>query len=524
MRKTSCRSRLVRLSHSAFGCLAGFVFLILQSSDLSAQYQPASSDPFWLAQQQPATIEPNAPNPDSKTSLPINEKLAPTADEFDKLKKRIDELEKAIQGKAKSEGAKSDGDKADSKKSETRKKEAGAKDSDKKIGEGWTDVSTEKWTVKLGGHVQLDYVNWAQADNAIPNTQDYFEFRRLRLVADGTGYGVYDFRLQMTLEPESQGESAPGVVTSPDVKDAYFTMNEIPVIGRMRVGNFFVPFSLEQVTNDTNNVFMERSIPTQGVFAADREVGIAFYNCNDTKRVTWTSGLFLDSVSEATKERLDDNQGCRVSGRLTWLPYYDEPSNGRYLIHTGIGVLYTHDQDKRVRFRARPQIHEGTRIIDSGVLSADDYTTGNLESAIVWGRVAVQSEAFISSIHNLNGSTNQANGAYVHTSYFLTGENRIFDPFGQHGAQFARNVPYTNFFLTPGGNGWGGWEAKARWSHLDLNDLNAGQYNDFTFGLNWYWSDRVRMMFDWIHPITSQQSVFGATQSDILASRFDFNW
>ena len=425
----------------------------------------------------------------------------PTTSELEQLKKRIDELERTNKSDTKSKA----------KSSSNSKDVPGA-------------VSPDKWTVKLGGHVQMDYINWAQADPAIPNTEDYFEFRRLRLVADGTGYGVYDFRLQMTLEPESQGESLPGVVTSPDVKDAYFSLNEIPLLGRMRIGNFFVPFSLEQVTNDTNNIFMERSIPTQGVFTAEREVGLAFYNCNEAKSVTWSSGIFLDSISEATKQRLDDNQGGRVSGRLTWLPYYDEPSNGRYLVHTGIGVLYTHDQDKRVRLRARPQIREGTRIIDSGVLLADATTTGNVESAIVWGRFAVQSEAFLSNVHQLDGTTNQVSGAYLHTSFFLTGENRIFDRFGQHGAQFARNVPNTNFFLSRTGNGWGAWEAKARWSNLDLNNLNAGQYNDFTLGCNWYWSDRVRMMFDWIHPITSQQAVFGTTNSDILASRFDFNW
>ena len=49
----------------------------------------------------------------------------------------------------------------------------------------------------------------------------------------------------------------------------------------MRIGNFFVPFSLEQVTNDTNNIFLERAIPSQGVFAADRELGIAFYNATE---------------------------------------------------------------------------------------------------------------------------------------------------------------------------------------------------------------------------------------------------
>lgn len=111
-------------------------------------------------------------------------------------------------------------------------KKSDAPKSDKKPGdakktEDWVDMSTDKWTVKLGGHVQLDYVNFANASPAIAGAQDYFEFRRLRLVADGTGYGVYDFRLQMTLEPE-QVNPADTTITAPQVKDAYFSANEIP--------------------------------------------------------------------------------------------------------------------------------------------------------------------------------------------------------------------------------------------------------------------------------------------------------
>jgi len=430
--------------------------------------------------------------------------------EFQELKKRVDELESAHTFAA-----------------EVAKKTPAelCENSDaKRDGKQSKEVSSKQWAVKMGGLVQMDYINWAQADPAIPNTNDYFQFRRLRLVADGKGYGACDFRLQLALEPDPSGDSLPGGAISSQVKDAYLSMNEIPWFGRIRIGNFFVPFSLEQVTNDSNNIFLERSIPTQGVFTADREVGLAIYNCNDTKSLTWSSGVFFDSISDATPVRIDDNQGCRVSGRLTWLPYYDEPSDGRYLIHTGIGVLYTHDQDKRVVFRSRPQIREGPRIINSDLLLADQYTTGNIESAIVMGKITVQGEAFLSTVNNLDGSSNHVSGAYLHASFFLTGENRVFERFGQHGAQFVRNVPFNNFSLTPGGVGWGAWEAKSRWSNLDLNNLNEGQYNDFTFGFNWYWNDRVRMMLDWIHPITSQQTVFGATHSDILASRFDFNW
>jgi phosphate-selective porin OprO/OprP len=397
-------------------------------------------------------------------------------------------------------------------------------DGDKKSLSDWVDMSSDKWTVKLGGHVQLDYIMWPYKDPAItsPLARNYFEFRRLRLVGEGTGYGVYDFRLQMTLEPETINETPN--VTSPDVKDAYFTINETPWFGRVRIGNFFVPSSLEQVTNDTNNIFLERSIPTQGIFSFDREVGICSYNFSDDKNKAFIYGIFIDNITDSLKERIDDNQGYRLVTRATWLPYYDEPSNGRYMIYTGTSLVYTEDQDDTTRFRARPQIHEGPRLIDTGPILANDFTVGNVEGAIVMGRCTVQSEAFITNVDRNVGGDATLYGSYVHTSYFLTGENRIFDRTGQHGPQFGRNVPFSNVFWVPGAHGLGAWELKARWSYLDLGEANAGSYNDMTLGFNWYWSDRVRCQFDYIRPVTSPNTVFGATTSDIIGLRFDFNW
>lgn len=432
--------------------------------------------------------------------------------ELEILRKRLDSLEKAEQKRAASETKKAD---------EEKKKKA---DETAKA-EDWLDLSTEKWTVKLGGHVQMDYINWTQADPDIVGAKDYFAFRRLRLLADGTGYGVFDFRLQMTLEPGQPASDFPsGTGLSPDVKDAYVSVNELPWLGRVRVGNFFVPFGLEQVTNDTNNIFMERSIPTQGVFTADREVGIASYNCTDDQSLSWATGVFFDNISDTQKDRQDSNQGLRISGRINWVPYYDEPSGGRYVIHTGMGVMHTQDHDRLVRFRARPQINLGPRLIDTGSLGSDNYTIGNLEFATVWGPVTFQNEAYLTHVHMLNGDSHWLNGAYSHISYFITGEHRIYERFGQHGAQFGRNAPFNNFFGTPGGWSLGAWEAKTRFSYLDMSTVNAGVYHDFTAGVNWYWSDRVRVMFDWIHPITNQDTTFGATQSNLIAMRMDFNW
>jgi phosphate-selective porin OprO/OprP len=391
---------------------------------------------------------------------------------------------------------------------------------DKKADEGWIDLSGEKWNVKLGGHVQMDYVLWPYHAPPIP-AQNYFEFRRLRLLADGVGYGVYDFRLQMDFEPEA-GDNVATPVT--DVKDAYITAHEVPWVQRWRIGNFFVPFGLEQVTNDTNNIFLERSIPTQNIFCGDREVGFATYGVSDDLDTTWTFGAFFDRISESRKEKIDDNQGIRVSGRFTHLPYYDEPSNGRYLIHTGVGLFYTHFYDKFTRFRARPQIHEGPFLIDSGEIGAVDDITANVELATVWGPFSVQSELYGCRVNLAGGDKADLYGYYVYGSYFLTGENRIYERYGQHGAQFGRNVPYSNFFMVPGCCGPGAWELKVRTSYLDLAQLGDGQYQDITAGFNWYWSDRMRVMFEWIHPWTTAQTVYGTTQSDIIGMRLDFNW
>ena len=211
----------------------------------------------------------------SRTSLsfPDNSNSSSTDAAVRELQARIEALEKAKSEKPKDAG-----------------KEA-SKEADKK-------KEAEKWTVKLGGHVQMDYVLWANAQDSIPDTFNYFNFRRLRLVADGTGYEVFDFRLQMTLEPEPFGDNPANTNITPQVKDAYLSMKEIPYLGRFRIGNFFVPFSLEQVTNDTNNIFMERSVPTQNVFAADREVGFAFYNCSeDEEKLLFIACTLLDSFS-----------------------------------------------------------------------------------------------------------------------------------------------------------------------------------------------------------------------------------
>ena len=255
----------------------------------------------WAAMTQAALAQGGAPSGDSD---PIYQRLAEQDAEIAQLRSRLGELQASLRQSA--EPSAEPTVSAVNFDSFLGQPAALKADSSEKKEDGWKDVSAEKWSVKFGGQVQGDYITWVHSDPAIIGGQNYFEFRRLRLQAEGTGYGVYDFRLQLEFEPEAEAESG---ITGPfvAVKDAYYGIHEIPGLGYVRFGNFYVPVSVEQSTGNADTMFLERSIPVHTVFTPQREVGLASYNISANKKFTWAFGGFFDSISEGLKERVDDN-------------------------------------------------------------------------------------------------------------------------------------------------------------------------------------------------------------------------
>ncbi|HUT13350.1 MAG TPA: porin [Thermoguttaceae bacterium] len=416
----------------------------------------------------------------------------------------------------------------------------------------WTDVTEEGWTHTVSGRVITDWVNWADDsqfgfemnDDPTPQAvhvgqRNYFEFRRLRLSVSGTGYGVYDYKLQLEFAPEVDLEApvtgasvvddqvVGGEVNLGDfgieLKDAYLGIHDIPYLGYLRFGHFKAPFSLSELTGSRFVTFMERSLPH--IFAPGREVGMAAYNHSVSQRLTWAYGAFFEEMEEMEHAIEDDNQGVRLVGRVTWTPHYDELSEGRYLLHTGLGYVYTRPRRRDirqldeslysgrfVRFRSRPEIHRGDRLIDTRVddddaidgnedLDAEQYQMLDAELAWVHGPLSIQSELFWTGVDDVTRGRVNLYGAYAYASYFLTGEHR---PYDRLDGTFGRVTPYENFWIvnTPRGcrSGWGAWELAARWSCLNFAEIQGQQLNDLTLGVNWYWNPYAKLMFNWIHP------------------------
>lgn len=393
---------------------------------------------------------------------------------------------------------------------------------------GWKNVSGEKWKSKFGGRIMGDYVMWANQDTGyldrFGDFQNYMEFRRMRMFLSGEGYGVYIYKLQLDFEPEGLRGVSDSAVS---IKDVYVGMKDVPYLGTVYLGHKKAPLSMEELTSSKYITFMERALPN--VFAPGRQVGLTSLNTTPGEAIGWGSGIYFEDIDDVDHERVADAQGLQLVSRLWGTPYYCE--GGRHLFHWGVAGAWSEDANNSVRWRARPEIHEGRRTITSGRFFSNEHYTTQCEAALVWGPVSLQGEFFYNSADTVNGDLDFY-GAYAQASWFLTGENRSYQ---RDSGAFGRVKPFTNFWVVPGSDGvdvgWGGWELAARWSYLDLTSgagANAGQQNDMTCGVNWYWNPHTRFMFNWIHPFNdynvASQGGFTDGSGDILACRLQVDF
>jgi len=372
-----------------------------------------------------------------------------------------------------------------------------------------------KPSVTVGGRIQLDYALFDQDAVSIGSVpggdwQDGVEFRRARLFAKGETFDVIDYKIQMdfadTDEADQDGGADPNqLIQSTAFKDVYITVNELPVLGHVRIGNFKEPFGLEQLTSANYITFMERSVCDEYAFVPGRRVGVMAFNHSASERFTWAIGAFRNELENGGEppRRFDDDGGTALTMRCTLLPWYDEASDGRGLLHCGFGFSHRDVDDDNYRFRARPEAHIAPYVVDThNIANVSDLQLYNAELALVYGPFFVQSEYFHTDVSRA-GADPAFDGVYVYFSYFLTGEHRRYR---RSAGVFDRVKPFENFFLVRTcdgdlGLGKGAWEMAYRYSYMDLNDAGVlgGLVSNHTLGLNWYLNPYTRLMWNYVN-------------------------
>ncbi len=362
-------------------------------------------------------------------------------------------------------------------------------------------------SVKVSGWIIFDWAMFGQGEASRANygdIEDGVEFRSARIGVQGEAFEIMDYKVEVDFADTDQGKDGK-IIQSTAFKDVYLGINQLPLLGHIRLGHFKEPFSLEELTSLRYITFMERSLAT-ATFAPARRLGVMAFDTYWTERGTWAIGAFTSELENGSEPPLwqDDDGGVAMTARLTFLPWYDEASDGRGLLHTGIAYTYRNIADDTARFRSRNESFLGPYVVDTGdITHVPEVQMLGVEGAWVYGPLSVQAEYFNVWVPRTGMETAYLNGTYVYVSYFLTGEHR---PYDRSRGAFTRVRPFTNFFRVRASDGiqtgWGAWEVAYRYSCIDLVDqeagVNGGIADDHSVGLNWYLNPYTRLMFNYV--------------------------
>jgi phosphate-selective porin OprO/OprP len=409
--------------------------------------------------------------------------------------------------------------------------------------------------LKIGGLVQYD-INWFDPDSHLEVSptvggtgpiRDSTEIRRARITLDGTMYEVFDFRVEFDLAndvtPASATTGQP-VADSPALTDLWVQWTHLPVIGIIRAGNQKEAMGLEHLQAPKDLSFLEPSYLNDmlwGPFNGGFNPGVAILNNADDQRMTWEVGVWGNNSNPFGYSIGED---WAFTGRTTYLLYYDEPTQGRYLWEVGTSGSARIPDEGTVRIRTRGDIRSGPPGVlnpiyaDTGVMEADQQNIFALETFAQWGPWSLQAEWAGTWVENavqptappaarVNRGTPFFDGGYVELWYFLTGDSRVYNKFY---ATPAGVVPMENAFWVRNGSGccagWGAWQVGVRYNAVDLNDngINGGTLNSFTFGVNWFLNPNTKWQFN--YDFTNRGPVKTVAAGDINSSgtRFQYSF
>lgn len=412
----------------------------------------------------------------------------------------------------------------------------------------------------VGGRTQFDSVALNGTRSGLVNTsansaqyQDAVDFRRVRLRMEGGAYELFDWCVEInfvnvaTIQDPTQAAPQVGAggigndgsnvqilqnrtfnVISP--VDLWWNFRRVPLFGNVQIGNLKEPFGLERLESSRYLDFMERNFANDAFISPSANgfaPGIMAWNWSENRRMTYALGIFKN-VTNGNAFNIGDGQG-EVAGRLTYLPWYDEPANGRNFMHVGIGASHRGIDNGLIRYRTRGDLRNGpdgllTAWADTNYIGGQYQMIVNPEFMYQRGPLFVQAEytgnwttdavAFPAGTgsngappngnpHSVPGATNLGSlyywGGYCQVMYFLTGEHRIYD---YQKALVGRVIPIENTFWTRGRNGrifgTGAWQVGYRLNYLDLNQKNVsgGTILGHTIGLNWFFNPNSKLQFN----------------------------
>ncbi len=407
--------------------------------------------------------------------------------------------------------------------------------------------SDGQFSLSVRARLQLDTAAFNQADGVAVVTPDRdVEFkhlksrtlvRRLYLGVEGRAFGNFWYEYRMDFGGRDLAVAKPVINLG---RISYTTGNIAdPARAHVRInaGLLKPVFTYDDSTSSAVLTFLERAdvinvaassygggIPRLGAELTFQQADIFRHGDNLV-----ISGAFTGQNPNGRNGAVPadaSHEGEEVLGRIAYRLWSDGISN----VHIGASaarLLRIAENNAApgvhaVTLQDMPEIRvDGDRLISTGPIPAKGGALWGLESVANIGSVYLQGEyyrfGFERDVHCstcVAAANPEFSGWYVQASWILTGERRAYQAIAMNNnlATFAN--PRVTRAVSVAENAWGAWEIAARYSDLDLNwnegvpgasctgqftgCVRGGEQKVVTLGLNWYVSNNIRLMFNYL--------------------------
>lgn len=393
--------------------------------------------------------------------------------------------------------------------------------------------SDGQFTMAVRARLQIDGASFDSGTAPLAHPKSGALVRRAYLGIEGDAYRRFHYEFRMDFA------SAHLTLDEPIVNLARLSYDFGGPASHIRVNAGLIKpiFTLDDATSSASLLFLERSdvinVATAGYGGGGGRPGAEL--TFEEPGIIHAGDNLVVSAAFTGRSADGGNRGTHILGRLAYRLWSDDFSSLQ-IGGSAARILDTQNTHALVLEDA-PEIRvDETALVGTGPMPARGGTLWGLESAATIGNFYFAGEYYGFGSEGV-GAAPHFSGWYLQGSWILTGQTRLYLPDAPNNnfATFAN--PRVTAPFSASRHDWGIWEIAARYSTLNLNwregaagtvcgvCVRGGEQKIWTFGLNWYVSDNVRMLFDYMRVDVERLNSLGqqaGRRFDVVATRLQF--
>ncbi len=325
-----------------------------------------------------------------------------------------------------------------------------------------------------------DFVS--ETKNAMSNG---FFFRRATFALKAILYKDWEAEFDMDFREDSD------VDEQNEMRDMWIKYNVPDMNMSFMVGHFKEPFGLERINSSRLLTFLERSSLSSAIPMGRRVGALVRY---------WTDWFQVSAALMGHEPGTRIDKGQRDEGYSTNLRTSFAPINDfGHTLHLGVAGSYKipdatselRTNTIEVSSRTESYMFDPKFLHTGDIADVNYYLRGGAEFMYINGPLYLQTEVMGMQVERFYGKPQvKLGGGYITVAYMLTGETRYY--YVDEGEVGPIEKPL---------NSWGALELAMRYTHTDLNDLEAGvkggMVNQYTLGLNYIPNPNIKIQLNY---------------------------